>query len=347
MRQSISDALLARYLSDECTSDEREKVEAWMKANPDNQRVMHRLKTVWNTTEAQREPADIQRLWANIEKQTGLTNVENSQPVPTASTTGSKIFKLPFRCYADNYYRLLRYAAIIILAIMLPYLVTKLIVHQQSPDMKTVIVAYGEQSQLTLDDGTTITLDAGSRLDYPIPFASTKRQVFLQGEGYFKVTPDAEKPFIVHAHHAVITVLGTQFNVRAWQENREVDVLVTEGLVSLNADNADRKNEVKIAKGEMSTLPQQGSPSTPQPVDTKKYLAWLEHEIYFQDATLREVVRQLERWYDLEIIIADQSILNEHVTVQISKKSSEDIPELVSALIGLDYEQNGRVIRFE
>jgi len=346
MQKPIDDALLARYLSNECSPEEQAAVEAWMNAEPQNQTMMKLLKIAWNTAEAQSQPTDIQRLWANVEKQTGLKNGINSPAVNTASTASSKIFKWPFRAYADNYIRLLRYVAIIILAVALPYFVTKLIVYQQKSDMKTVVVAYGEQSQLTLDDGTSITLDAGSRLDYPAKFTGTTREVFLQGEGYFNVTPNAEQPFIVRAQHAVVTVRGTQFNVRAWQEQPQVAVVVADGEVAFRADQSDRRQEVIIASGQMSVLPQQGQPSAPQAVDVNQYLAWLEHEIYFQDATLQEVITQLERWYDLEISIADQSILNEHVTIHITQKSTADVLELVSALIGLDFEQNGKVVRF-
>jgi len=113
--------------------------------------------------------------------------------------------------------------------------------------LQKIIVEHGKQAKITQADGTKITLDAGSVFQYPETFDGELREVYLQGEGFFEVAADVQKPFIAHAGNAEIEVLGTQFNIRAWEHNEEIRVVVAEGLVAFrHEDSMNRENEVKI-----------------------------------------------------------------------------------------------------
>ena len=91
-------------------------------------------------------------------------------------------------------------------------------------EMIKIQVAHGEQKDLTLNDGTRVILDAGSSFEYPEKFISEAREVSFMGEGYFEVPTGKKKPFVVYAGQAVIKVVGTKFNIRAWQKTQKVKV---------------------------------------------------------------------------------------------------------------------------
>ena len=190
-----------------------------------------------------------------------------------------------------------------------------------------------------------MTLDAGSFFSYPQRFEGDAREVFLKGEGYFEVTHKVHRPFIVHADDAIIQVLGTKFNVRAWPQAKKVKVAVAEGKVSLGSEVDSDEGAVVIEKGQLSVLTAKGKPSQPVGVNIDDHLAWMNDEMIFEDAPLHDVLYQLERWYDLQFVLADSSIAAEHINVHIHKKSIDDILELISALTDLRHQREGSIIR--
>jgi ferric-dicitrate binding protein FerR (iron transport regulator) len=217
---------------------------------------------------------------------------------------------------------------------------------RQASELITLTVESGAHDQLTLSDGTHIRLDAGSSLQYPAKFSGDNRTVLLNGEGYFEVASHPAKPFIIHANRAVVTVLGTKFNVRAWQPEQRVSVAVAEGKVSLGTQGKTQQHQaVEIVRGQMSTLPQNGPPTAPHSVDIAPYLGWMQHEAFFDNAPLHEILYQLERWYNVQFILEDTSIAAEQLTLHIQAQSLMDVLELISALTGLEYQRTNDSIR--
>ena len=154
---------------------------------------------------------------------------------------------------------------------------------------------------------------------------------------------DAERPFRVHLDQAVVEVLGTRFNVRAWETEQRVTVAVAEGKVAFLSER--EKNAVEIETGQMSTLPENGPPSEPRPADIDRHLGWMRQETFFDDAPLRDVLFQLERWYGVQFTLEDTSLAAERLTVHIKAESLESVLELISALTGLDCRRDdGRVL---
>ncbi|NLP09535.1 DUF4974 domain-containing protein [bacterium] len=211
-------------------------------------------------------------------------------------------------------------------------------------DYQVVTVENGQRTHLNLSDGTHIVLDAGSRLEYPLRF-SHSREVFLRGEAYFEVTPNQERPFCVHAHHATIRVLGTRFNVRAWKENPAVAVTVSEGRVALSSSDESAQKTVIIPKGYFSSLTEEGVPTTPVPVDVESNLRWRYNEIRFKDASVEEVMAQLQRWYDYQFDVDDLSVLKQRMTVHIQMTNIDDVLELMSILTDTKITKDGKTIK--
>lgn len=346
MNESSDWTLLARYLSGECSAEEKAQVEAAIASEPEKQRLIASMRTVWETPDTQSKTADVSRLWDEIAAKTGIaTPAEIPQDRHRPGMAGRVIEWLqpqlqPIRRYAA--------AAVLLIVCSLTYFwaqeTTIFSSSKQAPAWVTLAVERGTHNEITLSDGTRIRLDAGSTLQYPAEFSDDNRTVLLNGEGYFEVTSNVDKPFVIHANEAVVKVLGTKFNVRAWEPEQRVSVAVTEGKVALGAEGKTQE-AVEIVKGQMSTLLQNGRPTAPHSIDIDKQLGWMQREAFFDNVPLHEILYQLERWYNIQFILEDTSIAAEQLTLHIQAHSLEDALELISGLTGLEYQRSDDSVR--
>ena len=341
-------ALLARYLSDECAEEEKAKMEAWIASDPEKQRLMASMRTVWDTPDPQPRTSDVRGLWGEIAEKAGIA----TRPEVPQSRRNQGIVVRMAKWFQPKVHPIQGYAAaavLLIVASLAYFWAQEMAIFpwgRETAEFRTLAVESGARDELTLSDGTRIALDAGSRLRYPEVLDGDTREVFLSGEGYFEVASHGEKPFVVHANHAVVKVLGTKFNVRAWQPDRKVTVAVAEGKVSLGSEGTVQEG-VAIVKGQASTLPKNGQPSEPRPVDIEKHLGWMHNEAFFDSAPLHEILYQLKRWYNVRFVLEDTSIAAEQLSVHIQAKSLEDVLELISALTGLDYQRTAGSVRLK
>lgn len=151
----------------------------------------------------------------------------------------------------------------------------------------------GGQFQVELPDGTVVWLNAASSLRYPTAFTGKERRVEVTGEAYFEVTKNAEMPFRVNVdNRAEIEVLGTRFNVNAYKNEKHLKATLLQGSV--------RVNKVMLKPGQQAVLT--GSIQVVNDPDLDKVMAWKNGVFNFEDASLEEVMRQLERWYDIQVV---------------------------------------------
>ncbi len=239
-------------------------------------------------------------------------------------------------------------ALLLFLAVVVPYLIWRFTGNIPPVDvvlkLNTVLVAKGQQEILDLADGTRVVLDSGSLFQSPDEFLGEAREVYLSGEGYFEVAADDRRPFLIHANGARIRVLGTRFNVRAWQNSKKVEVVVSRGRVSLSLDQEAAADAVVITEGEGSTLWEGQAPTLPETVDVEKYLGWLDREADFQDAPLFEIFFLLERWYGIQFVLSDGAITAERLTVHIDNRPLDEILELIAALTDQEVERKGNLV---
>ena len=187
----------------------------------------------------------------------------------------------------------------------------------------TVVVPEGKDMKLILADGTQVWLNANSRLIYPTAFKGKNREVELQGEGYFKVTHDAYHPFIVKAGDMQTSVLGTEFNVNAFDQSNP-HVTLVEGSVKVSSV-LTHKTETQVAgkiivPGEDAVLNEQGKIIVSY-VDTDDVACWKDGIQLFNDASLREIVLQLGSWYNVNVVCHDESLLNTHLRYMYNRRN--------------------------
>jgi len=330
--------LVVRYLSGECSEKEKKLIYQSMQTDPLFCRLIKALQVKEEIVFAE----DVELAWQRVKR-----GMEKASAEKKARSVGVSSF-WPFlrACPAVPVRRTLQFASVF-LVLAVAVWSFKLLHHRliaPQADYQVVAVENGQRTHLNLPDGTHIVLDAGSRLEYPLRF-SHSREVFLYGEAYFEVTHHQNKPFCVHANHATIRVLGTRFNVRAWKENPAVAVTVSEGRVALSSLDESAQKTVIIPKGYYSSLTEEGLPTTPIPVDVESNLRWRYNEIRFKDASVGEVMAQLQRWYDYQFDVDDISILKQRMTVHIQMTNIDDVLELMSILTDTKITKDGKTIK--
>ncbi len=339
MNRDIEWELILRYLDGNSTHDDQIILNRWLNAGEENREHFEQIRSIWNVPAKPLPRPDTEQAWINIRQKAGIKDERagnfhlfNSQKNTATERSGHSLSII------------LRVAAVLLLAIITPFLLVKI---PNSPVMNKIRVPEGQVEQITLNDGSRITLDAGSILRYPDEFTGNTREVFLDGEGLFEVFPDSKKPFIVHANEAVITVLGTTFNVRTWSRSNQTTVAVVEGRVALTSGgHSSRQEGVIISKNQVSILPDNGSPLPPYNTDINRYLSWRQRQMYFQSAPLREVLDQLERWYGLKFKLPDASAADRRVTIFLEDKPVEEILEVIALINNFQYKQDGKKILF-
>jgi hypothetical protein len=172
---------------------------------------------------------------------------------------------------------------------------------EKTSRMNRLDVPQGAEYHLVLSDGTRVWMNARSRLVYPVAFGDT-REVELEGEAYFEVTRDENRPFIVHAGQVAVKVLGTEFNVNTCRQQKVQTVLVKG---SIQVENGG-KREVVLRPGELAETV--GTQIRVTQVNVRKYTAWHEGVFYFEEATLEEIMTELADWYCVQAVFTDQTV---------------------------------------
>lgn len=164
-------------------------------------------------------------------------------------------------------------------------------------------VPFGKRFELKLADGSSILLNAGSELRYPRSFASLdSRNVFLEGEAYFEVEENQNQPFIVHTEQMNVRVFGTKFNVSSYQNEDNPTAVLTEGSIAVyNPSNTfDEQDYLLIKPGQQVTAQKDGF--VVREVHTEKHIAWSKDKLYFVNDRFGDIIKELERHFDIRII---------------------------------------------
>lgn len=205
----------------------------------------------------------------------------------------------------------------------------------------------GERATIQLADGSRVTLGAESQLRFHQPFSERDRNVEVEGEAYFSVVPNASYPFVVYTRHAITRVLGTSFEVRAYPEDTVTRVIVASGKVLMQSRHGAPRAEaagVTLTMGDLSQIGARGSATVVRNVDVDTYLSWVRGRLAFTLAPLREVTRQLDRWYGVQVVLADSAMGDRTVTVSFSDESPDEAIALLCDALDLRSVRHGRQV---
>ncbi|WP_028072055.1 FecR family protein [Sphingobacterium thalpophilum] len=165
--------------------------------------------------------------------------------------------------------------------------------NQSTSSLNTLIVPRASFYKIILSDGTKVWMNAQSKLKFPTQFENHERRVSLEGEAYFEVAHDVNRPFFVESRGGEIKVLGTHFNVFAYYD--DIRTTLVEGKVEV----WQKKNKLELSPGEFASLSK--NHLIKGKADFQRDLAWFNNEFYFKKATIVDIAHQLSRWYDLDV----------------------------------------------
>lgn len=307
----------------EASPEEIRDLEEWVKADPENRQLFISMRNAWELSEhsALNKTPDLGEEWLKLSSRIRKTETSIPHPASMASHPA---------------FRLLRLAAVILLLLVPAFLLFRYI----SGSSEVEVIAYQGLTECTLPDGSLITLNKGSVLRYPEHFSDQTRLVELDGEGWFEVTHDASKPFIVSAGNARVEVLGTTFNLNThgFGNNREV-VLVT-GKVKVYYD-AVPSQAVILAPGEKAVVPPTGARIRKTTNTDPNFLAWKTRRIVFDNTPLNAVAASLTRVYGISIRLGGDDLSSCRITATFDHQELDAVIRVIEATLGVTVSKTG------
>jgi len=187
--------------------------------------------------------------------------------------------------------------------------------------------------EIQLPDGSKVKLNHSSKLTYPEHFSGDVREVTLTGEAFFNVTKNPEKPFIIKTTGASIKVLGTSFNVYAYNESSTVEVIVKTGRVELHeqvTSDQSKGEKVLLIPGEKGIFNKRNRTIAKETNYNPNNLSWYTHEIEFKYTPLNDVFQTLQRAYNLQITVDKEVDLNQKLSATFSQQQPDYILEVIA-----------------
>ena len=309
----MNDDLLVKYLLGEASAGERTTVEEWVAADNSHQKYFDHFKLIWEQSKklAATSKVDEDLAWKRFQHRVGVYSKEEGI-----------IRQMPQKRRGW-----LRIAAVFVLLAGFAGLVF-LVYNLSSPgkaSTQTIVATTTIPKADTLPDGSIVTLNKKSSLSYNTAFKGTERKVQLNGEAFFRVTPDKNKPFIVTINDVTVTVLGTSFNVK--NVNGKTEVIVETGLVLVSRAN----EKVELNPREKVVVSQQDSIFTKEIVTDQLYKYYRTKEFVCENTPLPTLVKVLNEAYDVNIVIERKELRSLLIDVPFYDESIDRILEIVVA----------------
>lgn len=369
------DRWIAMYLQGRIGKEENDKLNAWRKDSPENERLFQRLssKTLWRLgvteissydenvgwkavlakTKKQRwiqwkrwssiAAAVVVLLgagtlgWVKISKERNIVPVMETKNAIRLNLASGKTYLLDSIKHIQTGKTMMRNSG------------KRLVVKPQQSEIQqiewsTVEVPRGTEYSLVLSDGSEIYLNSETVLRFPDQFSKEgKREIWLNGEAYFKVRRDTCRPFIVHSGGMSIEVLGTVFNVMAYENMPELQVTLVSGKVQV--DERLNGGSVVLKPGEQAVYDKNQQTLKEQEVDVSYYIAWHEGLFAFRETPLMQVIETLARWYDFEAFYQNTQARELKFTGKIKRHSTlKEVLESFRQTREFDFEINGKTL---
>ena len=209
--------------------------------------------------------------------------------------------------------------------------------------MNKVIVSYGKKSMVLLSDGTKVWLNAGSQLVYPAVFLKDTREVALVGEAFFDVVKNPQKPFVVKAADVSVQVLGTRFDISAYPEDKVIQTVLEEGKINLKYSGGGifkRDYVVEMVPNQMVEFDKISRAANSSTVDVSKFVSWKDGMLEFEKVNLYKALKQVERFYNIKILLEDQSIGSYKLSGKLDLKDEpEEVLNVIKLTVPIDWQR--------
>lgn len=327
----MDDELLKKYLTGNLTPEESETIRLFMEAEPANREYLEQMEQIWKSSGNIREfqSIDAAKDWNSLRKRFGFSKQ------PEEHHPSRQIRRMTFR--------IMRVAALILLVFASTFLIYYYTGNGRLSKMDWITVyASGQREEITLPDGSKISLNTGSRLDYPAEFKGLKRAVKLEGEAFFDVARNEEKTFIVIvADEASTEVLGTSFHLKEDTVKRRVLLNVLTGKVAFYP-KGKKKQALVLGKDEHAEY-HNGHIQQQVSFDLN-FLSWKTRTLTFDNAPLPQVLKQLGKHYHKEFHIMDTELATLALTGTYKNQKIDNVLQEISLVLDIAFEEtNGRI----
>lgn len=318
---TINEDILIQYIDGTLSASDVTAVEEWLAASPENTKTLEQLFFVQELTKRIRvmnsvDPEKaLQRFKAQVKKSNKQARIR-------------RIMMITQRVAA---------------ALLLPVLVFSAYLWMQGGKNEVRMVEVrtnpGVVSAFDLPDGSRVWLNAASSLKYPADFVADSRPVTLEGQGYFEVTHDKKKPFIVNAGQDYsVKVLGTSFNVSAYKDDDMIETTLVEGMVDIKVHRAGGQDISRILKpNEKARFIKNTKQLDVSTVNTEHDTAWKDGEIIFRNHPMSQVLKVLERHFHVKFAVKDSVVLNSIITARFKDEQLPQVMEYLRLASGIKY----------
>ena len=304
---NLSEEIINRYLTGQCSEEELIEVNAWMKESEENARQLFRMEEIYHLgkfdqyTDEQRILRAEKQLYKKLDEEKGKQ---------------SKILSM---------HRWMKYAAVIAVMLVMGGGVGYWFYQNgNNQQMMVAVASEGIVKEVALPDGSKVWLNNAATLKYPREFSEKERNVYLEGEAYFEVAKDAERMFVVETAHAIVKVLGTSFDVCDYEEDGKMFTTLEEGVVEM--EKADNSEQMRMAPGEQVCLVE-GGRTRKYEVETALFTSWRSGRLVFKNMSLEDLMRNITRWYDVEVKFERESL--KKVVFTGDMKKYEDLRDVL------------------
>jgi transmembrane sensor len=334
--KNISPEMILAYLENQISEEEFTIVQSWIDASPDNRHQLEQFRMVWEET-GLLIPApvdvDIDLAWDKMSLK--INDFEENTSSPKEKT--GRI--IPFRKY------ILRVAAVLIPLISLAVIYLLLL---QKPEIITKETT-AQSIKDTLSDGSIISLNENSTIKYPKKFKGSTREVEMKGEAFFEIKHDSTKPFIIHAENAMIKVLGTSFNIKAYVDSAQIEVSVKTGRVrfSVSGQELNEKDSVILIAGETGIYDKSTKKIWKADLPVKQELQQEDKILIFNRTSLLKVAEEIQKKYGVTIVLKNKDFENVHYSATFKNSSIDSIIQVMSNTLDLKVIKQGSKYIFE
>lgn len=321
MKRELPWEIIISRLRGNLTDDEAAIFGEWILIG-DNEVLFKQLEKVWHNIQhkvSEYEP-DLEYYWKEMS-----ARIARSEEKAKAEEVKTRY--IPIR----KFYTGLA-AASVALVLIFSGLLYVLTAHSDLNHTQTYTSINGK-SKISLPDGSTVWLHSNTTLTYMAEKEDQKREVKLDGEAYFDIKHDEEKPFYVKAGDVSVRVLGTEFNVNAYGDNEDIEVSLHEGSVAMMANN----KTVKLRPGEEGKFDADRNSLFVKKGDVDFAKSWTSESLRFENKNLREVCRYLSKWYSVDIIIDKKIPDNQLYTFTLRTESLEEVARILSRINSINY----------
>lgn len=176
----------------------------------------------------------------------------------------------------------------------------------------------GMISKLTLPDGSKVILNNNSTLSYPVKFSGNERKIELDGEAFFEIEKDSLKPFLINTEGMDVRVLGTSFNLKAYEADNEIILSLKDGIVQAETIRKGEKEHIKLVPGEQLVVDRLAETLERKKVNVNWYTAWIDGRMVYRDETLSRILKDIEQRFDIDVVVQDSSLLKDKYFVSFS-----------------------------